>query len=145
MRTSGGTSENRAASPGGPRSRLWAPVYALVISFLAVLLLGVVVREPVVPPSVDLRFVTAGQGTARLDNAQVTVLAGHRSDRTVDAGGRVDDVPSDGPLTVCVRLPREWSAPAPAERLGDLTCWSDLDPEADGGIELVVTRSEVPR
>lgn len=148
MHTSGGAAEHR----GGLRSRWLAPVYAVVVSFLAVLLLGAVVREPAPPPppprTVDLQFVTPGQGRAPLADARVRVLAGTTSELTVNAEGRVDDVASGRPLTICVRLPQGWTASAPAHRLGDFTCWPDVDPDAvnaDGRIELAVTRSEVPR
>ncbi|MFJ6673907.1 hypothetical protein ACIQMJ_22590 [Actinosynnema sp. NPDC091369] len=145
MHTSGGTTGNRTAMSDGLRSRWLAPVYALVVSFLAVLLLGAVVREPAAPAgrSVDIRFVTNGQDRASLDNARVEVFAGTESDLVVNAGGGIDDVPADGALTICVRLPKGWSAPAPAQRLGDYTCWPGV--AADGPVELPVTRSEVPR
>ncbi|TQM78388.1 hypothetical protein FHX81_0654 [Saccharothrix saharensis] len=144
MHTSGGTSGNRAALPDALRSRWLAPVYALVVSFLAVLLLGAVVGEPAAPTrSVDIRFVAHGQDRASLDNARVEVFAGTGSALTVNAEGRIDGVPADGPLTICVRLPQGWSAPAPARRLGDLTCWPEV--AAEGLVELPVTRSEAPR
>jgi hypothetical protein len=148
------TSAGTAGKQSGLRSRWLAPVYALAISFLAVLLLGLVVREPAEPeppparPKVDIRFVTTGQDRVQLDNTKVKVLAGSSSDLTVHAGGGVDDVTSGESLTICARLPKGWSAPAPAERLGDFTCWPQVDPGAlDSGhrIELTVTRSEVPR
>ncbi|MEV8441126.1 hypothetical protein AB0425_27420 [Actinosynnema sp. NPDC051121] len=149
MHTSAGT----AGKQSGLRSRWLAPVYALVISFLAVLLLGLVVREPTATgpptrPKVDIRFVTTGPDRTQLDNAQVKVLAGSSTDLRVNAGGGVDDVTSGQSLTICARLPKGWTAPAPAERLGDFTCWPKVDPDVlddDHRIELTVARSEVPR
>lgn len=149
MHTTAGT----AGQQSGLRSRWLAPVYALVISFLAVLLLGLVFREPADtgPPAgsrVDIRFVTTGPDRAQLDNAQVEVLVGSSTGLRVSAGGGVDDVTSGKSLTICARLPKGWSAPAPAERLGDYTCWPEVDPgvlDDDHRIELTVTRSEVPR
>ncbi|MEU4447674.1 hypothetical protein AB0K14_35770 [Actinosynnema sp. NPDC050801] len=160
MHTSGRTAEprDRAVAPGGPRDRRLAPVYALVVSFLAVVLLGAVVREPagqpvdprpVDPRSVDLQLVTTGRAPVTdLANAQVKLLDGSGTTLVVNAEGRVDDVKSGESLTVCVRLPRGWTAPKPAEQLADFACWPSVDPDvvnADGRVELVVTWSEVGR
>lgn len=136
MHTSGGDAETR---PGGLRNRWLAPVYALVIAFLAVLLLGAVAREPDVPPpsTVAVQFVpNLPEGT------QVKVLAANASDHTVNGQGRVDVGTSGKPFTVCVQLPAKWSAPAPAARFGDYACWPPVDPDAvdpGGRVELVVT------
>ncbi|MFE9750487.1 hypothetical protein ACFYOT_36755 [Saccharothrix saharensis] len=144
MHTSGGTTGNRAAMPDALRSRWLAPFYALVVSFLAVLLLGAVVDEPDPPTrSVDIRFVTNGQDRTSLDHTRVEVFAGTESVLTVNAEGRIDDVPADRALTICVRLPEGWSASAPARRLGDYTCWPEV--AAEGRVELPVTRSGAPR
>ncbi|GAB2960275.1 hypothetical protein [Saccharothrix stipae] len=155
MHTSGRTAEprDRAVAPGGPRDRRLAPVYALVVSFLVVVLLGAVVREPaeqpVDPRLVDLQLVTTGRAPVTdLANAQVKLLDGSGTTLVVNAEGRVDDVKSGESLTVCVRLPRGWSAPKPAEQLADFACWPSVDPDvvnADGRVELVVARSEVGR
>ncbi|WP_158845929.1 hypothetical protein [Saccharothrix deserti] len=143
-------------TPDGLRSRWLAPVYALVISFLSVLLLGAVVSEPATTPpageepTVDLQFVTTKDeqgGTTPVpvtgpDIAEVTVLVGRGSGFEVGADGKVEDVMSGESLTVCAELPREWSAPGTTKR-GEFTCWAERVPKVVGGdrrIELLVNR-----
>lgn len=158
MHLSGGTADtpNRVALRAGRRSRWLAPVYGLVISFLSVLLLGVVVSEPAAPTtsttqpvvddlSVDVRLVTAatapGSASApatELKGAAVKVLAGSAQDLVVGANGEVDDVTSGESLTICVDLPDKWSGEGTAERVSGSTCWSDVARSADGRIELLV-------
>lgn len=138
MQTSGSTAEpgHRAEPRAWWRSRRLAPGYALVIAFLVTALIGWLLSEPA-PRSVDLRLVTANRSPATgLANARVEVLDGDGSDLAVDAGGRIHLTSSGKPLTVCVQLPKGWSAPQPAEQLGDFACW----PLDDGDqADLVVT------
>ncbi|MCE6997164.1 hypothetical protein LZG04_20500 [Saccharothrix sp. S26] len=137
MHTSGGAAERGS----GLRGRWLAPVYALAVSFLAVLLLGAVMPEPEQPTTVHLRFVTNGQPAAALHDAEVEVLAGADSDLTVNAEGGVDAVTSGRPLRICVHLPAGWKAQGETKPLGDLTCWERVTPDAEGRVQLAVTRS----
>ncbi|MCC8249349.1 hypothetical protein [Saccharothrix luteola] len=146
MHTSGGAAETRSTSPSRLRDRRLAPVYALVTSFLAVVLLGAVAREPTDPPpaAVGIQFVSdqSARAVTGLTNAHVKVLARNSSDLRVNDRGQVDVATSGEPLTICLRLPDRWSAPAPAAQLDGYRCWPSVDTaevNADRRVELVVT------
>jgi hypothetical protein len=146
VHTSGGAAAKRSTSPSRLRDRRLAPVYALVTSFLAVVLLGAVAREPTAPPpaAVGIQFVSdqSARAVSGLTDAEVKVLTRNPSDLRVNDRGQVDIAASGEPLTICVRLPDRWSAPAPAAQLDGYRCWSSVDTaevNADRRVELVVT------
>lgn len=159
MHLSGGTAEprgpSRAGVPDALRHRWLAPVHALLVSFLAVLLLGAVVADPA-EPAVRVRLVTSaaeGGDTTRVpaggvENAAVRVFAEGQRDLVVGRDGAFV-VPTTGTsLTVCVRLPRDWSAPGTdTRRLPGFACWADVRPTGDPDrvIDLVVTGPEADR
>ncbi|MGW4112970.1 hypothetical protein ACWEFJ_19030 [Actinosynnema sp. NPDC004786] len=150
MQTSGSTAEprNRAEPRAAWRSRRLAPGYALVIAFLVATLIGWLLPEPAPPPvtprPLDLRLVTADQSPAtELARVPVTVLGGDGSPLAVDAGARIHITSSGEPITVCVKLPKEWSAPDPAKQFADFACWPPLHDEQRA--DLVVARTETGR
>ncbi|MGM1058688.1 hypothetical protein [Saccharothrix sp. Mg75] len=151
--------------PDALRSRVMAPVYALIVSFCAVLVLGAAAdREGTTTTSTTPPPATAPPATSapepaapvfRLITEERDGLVVRREPASGLAGKRVEVLTGGGPVVVgegaelsvgagsrrvCVLLPEGWTAPPPAHRLdGRVHCW-DVTPRADGTpVNLVVT------
>lgn len=138
-------------------NRFMAPVYALLISFGAALVLGAVMTpdaepvepEPDPPAALTIRLIAkqpAEKGL--LDDVPVTELEGKSvrlyraaSDATLTVGkdGVITAVPGAGPLTACVSLPRGWRGVEAVQGAAPgSSCW-EL-PVAQGEVTLVVVK-----
>lgn len=143
----------------GLRSRVMAPVYALIISFLAATLLGAVARRDDTPAGGDPAGTTGnGSVTIRLmtlsgsSRDEVHVPAPELQDAVVDVSvaGKGLKVAADGtvplPATaastveVCVVLPKGWT-PQEQEQVttnGTRDCWTLVTPT--GEVTLLVRK-----
>lgn len=131
----------RAVLPDGLRSRVMAPVYAMVVSFCAVLVLGAVADGGAAADRTFRLVVEEGDGSTRpataLHGSPIAVLTGGTAS-TVDDRAQLTAGGSDRPLLVCVRLPAGWSAPG-TRRWGDgYSCWEVQPGSADEPVDLPV-------
>ena len=148
--------------PEWMRSQFMAPVYALVISFAAALLLGAAMHgsgakapgEPTtqVPNAPAVRLVTPQVNrvdkespplipATELRDASVRIYTSSGKDLKVGKNGEVRlEETAKTPVTFCVALPQGWEArtPEPVEPVRGLTCWELAEPA--GEIELVVAK-----
>jgi hypothetical protein len=145
------------------RSQFMAPVYALVISFGAALLLGAVLTEDSPPTSQNpetttpppaapvVRLVTtrddpSGAGSnlvpvTELRDAQVQVYSTSKGNLAVGEKGEVPLGDTAGSaVTICVKLPENWTprSPKTVDFVQGFTCWKVAEPA--GEVQLVVTK-----
>ena len=138
----------------GWRSRNMAPVYALVISFLLVLVFGLVLRtepsaqpEPKETPTTKpvpeeepaddgWQFRVSQVGNNKIqapDQLQAFAMWDDMVTPVVDLE-QLSDEGVDGDaddVIVCVKLPAHWSMPKPTKTIGDYTCTEPLKPKND--------------
>lgn len=119
----------------GWRNRYMAPFYALAISFLLVLLVGVTLDAPATPqrrpepPAPSIRF-SSGQDDFPITSA--IVLWGNEM-HTVRTDAQLRALKPTDPVLVCARLDEGWEA-VRATELGDTKywCWGPLEPRKPG-------------
>jgi hypothetical protein len=139
-------------------NRFMAPVYALLISFGAALVLGAVMTpgaapvepKPTPPAALAIHLVTSQAAEKGMPDNDVPApeLEGRpvrlyraASDATLTVGkdGVITAVPGTGPLTVCVSLPRGWRGREAAQGTAPgSSCW-ELAAE-QGDVTLVVVK-----
>ncbi|HEX7307378.1 hypothetical protein [Lentzea sp.] len=115
--------------------RFMAPVYALLISFGAALVLGAVMAPGDAPAEVTVRLVAKqANEKGRYDDVPAAELrgsavhvsrGGEDAELAVGEQGAVTLSRAAGPVTVCVALPQGWTGPRTARGEASGTpCWS---------------------
>ncbi|MFD9700792.1 hypothetical protein [Lentzea sp. NPDC059081] len=110
-------------------SRFMAPVYALLISFGAALVLGALMTSDDAPAEVTVRLVAKqANEKGRFDDVSPAELAGSAvrvrrdgadAELAVGAQGAVTLARAIGPVTLCVTLPAGWTGHGTGT-----PCWS---------------------
>jgi hypothetical protein len=117
------------------RNRYLAPVYALIIGFVVVALLGAAVGDrssPSSPPPGPGKIVfmaTVGDIT-ELKGVKVEVIADTNQSGRLDAQGTVPVTIPGVLFTVCAALPQNWATVQGKETKRGY-CWGPLDPAVD--------------
>ncbi len=147
----------RAAMADWWRNRYMAPVYALMISFVIVLLVGFAVHSsqpgqatPNPPPAAPGQSVNKIQFKAAVANVHLVELADtevelfgevHRT-ATMDQNGELSAPAPDKPFVICADLPPGWSAKnAQKSEQSRYTCWGPFNPGSD--VTLMLSKSRV--
>lgn len=111
---------------GGWRNRFMAPVYALVISFVLVAILGTVLNDPM-----QITFTIPKGELKKQENVHVVVKTAvggtELADERLDGSREIPLLNTDKHIAIC--LPREWAAEgwpnknSGAPKYPELTCW----------------------
>jgi hypothetical protein len=128
-----------------------APVYALMISFVIVLLVGFAVHRSQPGEAISNTPAASGQSVKKIQfrasgtNVSLAKLSGtkvelfsevHRT-ATMDQSGKLSEPDPDKPFTICLDLPPGWSAKnAQKPDESRYTCWGPFNPGDDATLTL---------
>jgi hypothetical protein len=122
------------------RNRYLAPVYALVIGFVVVALLGAATGGKSTSTGGTISFGDTSGKVDRLAGTKVEIFAvgGHQTGSIDDEGTVSVPIPNTR-FTMCVFFPRGWTASDSTKLFGSPgTCWGPMDPPK-GNMILSVT------
>jgi hypothetical protein len=141
-----------AAMADGWRNRYMAPFYALAISFVLVLLLGLTLPgkastdeppDPTTPVPTQPKEPDRAKGIVfseeKFPLTSAVVLWGGET-KVVMSLDELEKLRPTEPVTVCAQMPRGWSAVDVATPDNKLVCWGPIKPEADEYVELAVQK-----
>ena len=124
----------------GWRTRYVAPVYALVISFVVVLLLGMAFAtddgtNKAAPATPTIGFVPAG-----FPARSAVLVSGGRQVPIKDQKA-LESLKPAAPFQICAVLDPGWTTSNGVKLpKSDFTCWGPFDPDARGDVELKVRK-----
>ena len=140
----------------GWRNRYLAPVYALVISFVIVLVAGLLALpktsageppnpQPTTAPQANIRFLVSRTNTpaTKLNGTTVELFGGDPLTREVNEKGELSLPVPKTRFTICANLPDDWSANSRKPSDSTFTCWGPFEPEKfkqDGIVLNVVSK-----